>query len=401
MNLNNLKGKVNNIVQLICAFKYFFLVEIVDPCVYLFSVNCFTREDAYSTLSPFAYERQPRLWPSLYNQQFMSMPPMMSPMQMMAPFTHLPAHVVQSVQASQSLHLPTSSQENGAQRKNNRWTDAEEKILIELFGENEEKLRYWSFKSLEWQSIARQLQERCRQENIKSEKSAQQCKNKMANQTKKYKTVKDKLRTTGYGKGGDDEDKETESETELIPKNFNDIDNILGKWEVVNPKHVLESSLYITSSPEIDKDLLDKEALDEEILVAARAQKERDTSGKSTYSADGFEEDNKLVAFAKSLFFKNKSRKRKGTSTIMPNPKSRAGKKLVKKNSRKKAKGGVGAKEQGTVLSFLERAQEKDEAFMERMAKAERESRQQQQKFSTDALAMLGNIQKDVTKGKE
>ena len=153
MNLNNLKGKVNNIVQLICAFKYFFLVEIVDPCVYLFSVNCFTREDAYSTLSPFAYERQPRLWPSLYNQQFISM--------------------------------PTSSQENGAQRKNNRWTDAEEKILIELFGENEEKLRNWSFNSLEWQSIARQLQERCRQENIKSEKSAQQCKNKMANLTKK------------------------------------------------------------------------------------------------------------------------------------------------------------------------------------------------------------------------
>ena len=147
---------------------------------------------------------------------------------------------------------------------------------------------------------------------------------------------------------------------------------------MVNPKHVLESSLYITSSPDIDKDLLDKEALDEEILVAAGAQKERDTprtSGKSTYSADGFEEDDKVVAFAKSLFFKNKSRKRKGTSTIMPNPKSRTGKKLVKKNSRKKAKGGVGAKEQGTVLSFLERAQEKDEAFMERMAKAERESR--------------------------
>ena len=114
-------------------------------------------------------------------------------------------------------------------KENNRWTDIEEKILIELFSENEEKLRYWSFNSLEWQSIARQLQERCRQENIKSEKSAQQCKNKMANLTKKYKTVKDKLRTTGYGKGGDDEDKETESETELIPKNFNDIDNILSK----------------------------------------------------------------------------------------------------------------------------------------------------------------------------
>ena len=72
----------------------------------------------------------------------------------------------------------------------------------------------------------------------------------------------------------------------------------------------------------------------------------------------------------------------------------------MKKNSRKKAIGGAGAKEQSTVLLFLERAQEKDEAFMERMAKAERESRQQQ-KFSMDALAMLGNIPKDVTKGKE
>ena len=126
-------------------------------------------------------------------------PPMMSPMQMMAPFTHFPAHVVQSVQASQSSHLPTSSQENGAQRKNNRWTDAEEKILIELFGENEEKLRYWSFNSLEWQSIARQLQERCRQENIKSEKSAQQCKNKM--EPRNTRLSKTSLEQLGMEKG--------------------------------------------------------------------------------------------------------------------------------------------------------------------------------------------------------
>lgn len=38
---------------------------------------------------------------------------------------------------------------------------------------------------------------------------------------------------------------------------------------------------------------------------------------------------------------------------------------------------------------------------MERMAEAERASRQQQQNFSMDALAMLGNILKDVSKGKE
>ena len=33
------------------------------------------------------------------------------------------------------------------------------------------------------------------------------------------------------------------------------------------------------------------------------------------------------------------------------------------------------AADEPTVLSFLERAQERDEAFMERMAEAERESR--------------------------
>ena len=96
----------------------------------------------------------------------------------------------------------------------------------------------------------------------------------MANLTKKYKTVKDKLRTTGYGKGGDDEDKETESGTELIPRNFDDMDNILGNREAVNPKHMLESSSQVDNSPQIDQDLLEKEALDEEMWAIAGAQKE-------------------------------------------------------------------------------------------------------------------------------
>ena len=137
------------------------------------------------------------------------------------------------------------------------------------------------------------------------------------------------------------------------------------------------------------------------MLAAARAQKERNTPGTS--GIDGSEEEDADMAFAKSLFFKNKSRKRKGPSTSTPNPKSRAveSAKLAKKNPRKKTKGGAGTEEQSAVRSFLERAQEKDEAFMERMAESERVSRQQQQKFSMDALAMLGNILKDVTKGKE
>ena len=198
----------------------------------------------------------------------------------------------------------------------------------------------------------------------------------MANLTKKYKTVKDKLRTTGYGKGGDDEheDKETESGAELVPRNFHDMDNMLGNREAVNLKQVLESSTqHVDSSPEIDQDLLDKETLDEEMWAAPRAQKDRDTPGTS--GADGSEEEDADMAFAKSLFLKNKSGKRKGPSTSTPNPKSCAVE-SAKKNPRKKTKGGAGAEEQSAVVSFLERAQEKDEAFMERMAEAERVSRQ-------------------------
>lgn len=67
----------------------------------------------------------------------------------------------------------------------------------------------------------------------------------MVNFIKKYKIVKDKLRIIGYGKGGDDEEeeKEIESGVEFILRNFYDMDDILGNWEVVNFKYVLESSL--------------------------------------------------------------------------------------------------------------------------------------------------------------
>ena len=129
-------------------------------------------------------------------------------------------------------------------------------ILIELFGENEERLRYKSFNSPEWQSIARQLHSKCREESVESDKTPQQCKNKMANLTKKYKGAKDKLRSTGYGRGGDvsENEREGDERQDLIPKHFNDIDEIMGKRESVDPRHVLESSSHVVdvnSSPEI------------------------------------------------------------------------------------------------------------------------------------------------------
>ena len=291
-------------------------------------------------------------------------------------------------------------------KKSSRWTETEEKILIELFGENEEKLRYKAYNSPEWESIAKQLHKRCRRENVSSDKTAQQCKNKMSNLTKKYKTTKDKLRTTGYGKGKYDEgDQEAEGDLELVPKHYQDMDEILGNREAIDPRHVLESSspIKVQSSPQIDQDIRDKEIFDEEVSAAVSAQKRKlvqsdDLPGPSGEVFTSDSEEDESLTFAKSLFFKNKGKKGKCTSTPKSTPKNTPkSRKDVKKAARKKAK----VADEPTVLSFMERAQERDEAFMERMAEAERESRREQQKFSMDALKMLGNILKDVSNGKE
>ena len=72
-----------------------------------------------------------------------------------------------------------------------------------------------------------------------------------------------------------------------------------------------------------------------------------------------------------------------------------------KKGTKKKGKARSSGVDEPTLISFLERSQERDEAFMERMAEAEREYRKDQQKFSMDAHAMLGNILKEISKGNE
>ena len=158
-------------------------------------------------------------------------------MHMMAP-QFAPVNSLQSVPPTSSTSEDLSS---AAQKKISQWTETEEKILIELFSENEEKLRCKAYNSPEWESSAKQLHEKCRREHVSSDKTAQQCKNKMSNLTKKYKTTKDKLRTTGYGKGKDVEGDNKAGDLELMPKHYQDMDEILGNREAIN-HHVLESS---------------------------------------------------------------------------------------------------------------------------------------------------------------
>ena len=96
---------------------------------------------------------------------------------------------VNSLQTDPSASSTSEDLSSAAQnKKTSRWTETEEKILIELFGENEEKLRYKAYTSPEWESIAKH--ERRSREHVSSDNTAQQCKNKMSNLTKNTKQPK-------------------------------------------------------------------------------------------------------------------------------------------------------------------------------------------------------------------
>ena len=226
-----------------------------------------------------------------------------------------------------------------------------------------------------------------------TDKNAQQCKNKLANLTKKYKNAKDKLRSTGYGRGGDEADHEkpareiTDDVEELLPKNFKDLDETMGHRQAVDPRHVLESSMpevVESGSEEIERELLEKEALDDEILSAAERQTRTGSgsSGECSAQASHNSSDDELFSTTSESV---KSRKR--TST----PKAK--KEAAKKSSKKRPEAPL---ERTNPLYCPSLSEHK-----RGMADAERQSRREQQKFSMDALAMLGNILKDVAKGRE
>ena len=114
-----------------------------------------------------------------------------------------------------------------------------------------------------------------------------------------------------------------------MPKHYQDMDEIHGNREAINPRHVLESSLPIEgqSFPQIDQDIRDKQILDEEVCAAASAQKRKlvqsdDLPGPSGEVGTSDSEEDESLAFAKSLFFKNKGKQGKCTSTPKSSPKN-------------------------------------------------------------------------------
>ena len=114
-----------------------------------------------------------------------------------------------------------------------------------------------------------------------------------------------------------------------MPKHYQEMDEILGNREAINPRHVLESSSPIKaqSSPQIEQDICDKEILDEEVCTAVSAQKRKlsqsdDLPGLCGEVGTSDSEKHKSLAFAKSSFFKNKSKQGKCTSAPKSTPKN-------------------------------------------------------------------------------
>ena len=158
---------------------------------------------------------------------------------------------------------------------------------------------------------------------------------------------------------------ESEESEEIIPEHFNDMDEILGKRESINPRHVPKSSHVPDSeSPEmseLERDILEKDALDEEICQAAQKQRQGTAqnvspSSECTVPSDG-DESNKdqSLAFAESLFFKSKGKNKKplASTLVLKRRKADVEKKLPRKHAADAAErpSKKGAKKKGKARS--------------------------------------------------
>ena len=118
-----------------------------------------------------------------------------------------------------------------AEQSHNRWVEGEVKRLISTYGEeykNRDKER--NLDSM-WEKIEARLAEESKEVlNIHCEKSTKSCRDKINNLSKKYKNVKDKSKMTGEGS----------KNIKSFPE-FDELDQIWGTRDCVNPKYVMEA----------------------------------------------------------------------------------------------------------------------------------------------------------------
>ena len=87
-------------------------------------------------------------------------------------------------------------------QKEHRWSQRKGKDTLKFYEEHEKKkLKLKAYSSPEWYEVAKQLRRECSKQDVPIDKNPKQNKNKFSCLKKKWKTLKDKLRSTDFDKG--------------------------------------------------------------------------------------------------------------------------------------------------------------------------------------------------------
>jgi len=221
----------------------------------------------------------------------------------------------------------SSKKSSSSEQPRLRWTEGEVKLLIAIY--REEYPKRDKGKSLEamWDRIAARLVADSKEINdFVCKKSAKNCRDKINNLSKKYKTVKDKSKLTGEGSG----------DITSFPE-FNDLDEIWGTRDSVNPRYVIEagtsrspathtpspsSSVASQSAVNTSASSIDETELDENLPLetardksAGQRKKGKEpvgNQGKRTRPADDDDDDastdDEALKRAERVFFKDKKK---------------------------------------------------------------------------------------------
>lgn len=327
----------------------------------------------------------------MYNQQF----PAQTNSQLFPsqPNQQLPSFQQQPSQSWYSTSTPppssniTSVEGNAGKKKQDRWSETEESILIELYGKRQKELAYKSYNSKEWEEVSVELRRRAAKQNVVSDKDPKKCKTKFANLTKKYKKSKDNLNKTGYGKGGrnsEDDDCDVNEREEMFPKHFAEMDEIFGTRDSVQPRLIVESDSSVAPS-----------VSDEVISNAPKSSPEKSSDEESDIN-----EASTLASFRRRRNDESEAPPESDfdDNTSLPNPQNRKRVKPDKGKGKAKTKKTKKQDDENKVLEFLEKAQEKEEKMFHHMMEFEKQQQHQQQKFAMDALSLLAGALKDIGK---
>ena len=184
--------------------------------------------------------------------------------------------------STEDLSMQTASSRQVSTKQGNRtcWSDGEVKILITVYSQEYEQRHQGKSLDAMWDRIAERVNSESVEINAFSgEKTAKNCHDKMNNLNKKYKTVKDKSKSTGEGS----------DEIKSFPK-FTDLDELWGTRDTVTNKYVVEAGsndepIDETSTEGSDHDQSEEEDLSFDAPLSSSLRRKRKQPLKEAQTA--------------------------------------------------------------------------------------------------------------------